>query len=266
MIESGTPQNQGGEFIDGVPVVVLHDAADDVHVFLRAIFDSSYFMPPPEPVYFAGVLAILRLSHKYDVGYLHRRALTHLSTEFYHPSVEEYIGSLSKIDHLQYPPSDGPTDAAKISRVFALVNAAHEIGALWLLPGHTTTPAPVNSRISCRRWMKGQTHTTFLHEPIKDCMEPTRCPVLRRSLRSWIFKSKLPFRLLISGQTYGGSPGGRSTLMAEAKFCPPCYEAGILNLKVALEDRWNRLPTYFGLPGWPELEAMREVAMRRGNS
>jgi hypothetical protein len=37
-----TPQNQGDEFIDGVPVVVLHDAADDVHVFLRAIFDSRY--------------------------------------------------------------------------------------------------------------------------------------------------------------------------------------------------------------------------------
>ncbi|KAJ7205333.1 hypothetical protein B0H12DRAFT_986526, partial [Mycena haematopus] len=82
MIESGAPGNQGDEFIDGIPVVVLHDAADDVEVFLRAIFDSSYFMPAPEPANFTDVLAILRLSHKYDVEYLQRRALRHLSDEF----------------------------------------------------------------------------------------------------------------------------------------------------------------------------------------
>jgi hypothetical protein len=245
-------------------------------------------MPPPEPVYFADVLAILRLSHKYDVGYLHRRALTHLSTEFYHPSVEEYIRSLSKIDHLQYPPSDGPTDAAKISRVFALVNAAHEVGALWLLPWayYDTCTRKFEDLMSAlderanahhvRTYFAGchnLIHATirvhsFLHEPIKDCMEPTRCPVLRRSLRSWIFKSKLPFRLFDFWADIWRKPGGpfHPDGGEEAKFCPPCYEAGILNLKVALEDRWNRLPTYFGLPGWPELEAMREVAMRRGNS
>ncbi|KAJ6481265.1 hypothetical protein C8R47DRAFT_594503 [Mycena vitilis] len=35
------------EMVDGSPVVPLHAAAAHVEVFLRAIFDSSYFMPPP---------------------------------------------------------------------------------------------------------------------------------------------------------------------------------------------------------------------------
>ncbi|KAJ7457722.1 hypothetical protein FB451DRAFT_1097886 [Mycena latifolia] len=71
------------ELVDASPVVsqALHDSADDVEVFLRAIFDSSYFMPPPETVSLQVVL-----SHKYDVEYLHRRALKHLASILFHLS------------------------------------------------------------------------------------------------------------------------------------------------------------------------------------
>ncbi|KAJ7631381.1 hypothetical protein DFH06DRAFT_1337791 [Mycena polygramma] len=71
------------EMVDGSPVVRLHDAAAHVEVFLRAIFDSSYFMPPPTKVELQEVLGILRLAHKYDVNYLFRRALQHLSTAYH---------------------------------------------------------------------------------------------------------------------------------------------------------------------------------------
>lgn len=36
------PPGDDTEFIDGSPVVRLHDSAADVEVFLRAIFDSKY--------------------------------------------------------------------------------------------------------------------------------------------------------------------------------------------------------------------------------
>ncbi|CAK5278278.1 unnamed protein product [Mycena citricolor] len=70
------------ETLEGTQVVVLHDRKDEVEVFLRAIFDSSFFMPPPAPVGYDAVLGILRLAHKYDVGYLLRRAVLHLETAF----------------------------------------------------------------------------------------------------------------------------------------------------------------------------------------
>ncbi|KAJ7159379.1 hypothetical protein C8R43DRAFT_881836 [Mycena crocata] len=69
------PQPTSGD----VEISELHDSAADVEVFLRAIFDSSFFMPAPEPIELSVVLGILRLSHKYDVQYLFRRALQHLA-------------------------------------------------------------------------------------------------------------------------------------------------------------------------------------------
>lgn len=94
-----------------------------------AYLQHSYFMPFPEPAFLNDILAILRLSHKYDVGYLHR-ALQHLSTDFYSASVEEYLEYEKKTSHLKYRSND----AEEISYDFAVINAAREVGALWLLP------------------------------------------------------------------------------------------------------------------------------------
>ncbi|KAJ6542518.1 hypothetical protein DFH09DRAFT_837970, partial [Mycena vulgaris] len=76
------PQTDGEEHIDGCPVVWLHDSATDVTHFLRAIFDSSFLEPPPAKTDLAAITGILRLSHKYDVQYLCRRALLHLDTGY----------------------------------------------------------------------------------------------------------------------------------------------------------------------------------------
>ncbi|KAJ7652646.1 hypothetical protein B0H17DRAFT_957806, partial [Mycena rosella] len=92
------PVDGDTELIDGSPVVTLHDSADDMEAFLRAIFDSSYFMPPPTSVGLDVILGILRLSHKYDVQYLHRRALEHLSVQYYRSSVHDYR-SIKVADH-----------------------------------------------------------------------------------------------------------------------------------------------------------------------
>ncbi|KAJ7089924.1 hypothetical protein C8R44DRAFT_544227, partial [Mycena epipterygia] len=120
------PQSASGgtELIDGSPVVTLHDSAADVEVLLRAIFDSSYFMPPPERARLEDVLGILRLSHKYDIQYLHRRALNHLSGLYFPPSVQAYRSP--RADHIVYGPGHLP--------LLSLINAATEVGALWLLP------------------------------------------------------------------------------------------------------------------------------------
>jgi hypothetical protein len=44
MIAFPQPAGDGVEQMDGCPVVRLHDSAQDVEVFLRAIFDSRYVL------------------------------------------------------------------------------------------------------------------------------------------------------------------------------------------------------------------------------
>ncbi|KAK2462900.1 hypothetical protein APHAL10511_005098 [Amanita phalloides] len=66
---------EGLEMMDGVPFLRLPDAERDVTHFFKAIFDSSYFAPYPGKTSFSIVASVLRLSHKYNVNFLQKRAL-----------------------------------------------------------------------------------------------------------------------------------------------------------------------------------------------
>ncbi|KAJ7112497.1 hypothetical protein C8R44DRAFT_741587 [Mycena epipterygia] len=50
------PTSDGDEMMNGSPAVCLHDSAAELEPFLRAILDSSYFMPPAAAVEFHSVL------------------------------------------------------------------------------------------------------------------------------------------------------------------------------------------------------------------
>ncbi|KAJ7652869.1 hypothetical protein DFH06DRAFT_1418621 [Mycena polygramma] len=108
--------------IDGCPVVRLHDSAADVTVFLRAIFDSGFFEPPPSKTDLATITGILRLAHKYDVQYLRRRALQHLDTG-YPTSLAVY-----EVSGAETFSSDGLDDSLRT------IQCASEVGAMWILP------------------------------------------------------------------------------------------------------------------------------------
>ncbi|KAJ7761196.1 hypothetical protein DFH07DRAFT_883716, partial [Mycena maculata] len=76
------PQPPDPELVDGCPLVSLPDPAPHVTVFLRAIFDSSFFGAFSAPTEYSIIVGCLRLSHKYEVDYLRRRALVHLSSGY----------------------------------------------------------------------------------------------------------------------------------------------------------------------------------------
>ncbi|THU75115.1 hypothetical protein K435DRAFT_707641, partial [Dendrothele bispora CBS 962.96] len=60
------------------PTVTLHDSPQDLTHFLKAIMDSQYFESPPHKTSVPIITGVLRLSTKYDVPYLRKRALMHL--------------------------------------------------------------------------------------------------------------------------------------------------------------------------------------------
>ncbi|KAF7350290.1 BTB domain-containing protein [Mycena venus] len=249
MIQLGTPGSQGDEATDGVPVVFMHDSADDVEKFFELVLIiPSYFMPFPEPAYISDVLAVLRLSHKYDVGYLHRRALQHLSVGYYSASVEEYMNKPVKC-HLKYRDKDQPaSDEARLTRDFALITAAHEVGALWLLPmtyyiacarnfEDILTSVEKGANESLVRTCLAGCHylsratirsNAFLAKSMENCLDSEQCLQLRRACLAGLVTTLgrvldvKPFEFW--ADTWPDLHPITGTL--RVKFCQPCYEAG----------------------------------------
>jgi hypothetical protein len=83
--------------------------------------DSS-FEPAPKPTTLTHVLGILRLSHKYDVRYLRRRALLHLETVY--PVTLEAYDRISTTATFNVAPQDH----------ILVARAAMQVEATWLVP------------------------------------------------------------------------------------------------------------------------------------
>ncbi|KAF7295799.1 hypothetical protein HMN09_01122800 [Mycena chlorophos] len=131
------PQDNGGlETFEGCPIVALPDEAQEVQSFLLAIYDSSYFMPPPQPFDILSLLGILRLAHKYDVEYLFKRALSHFDGVLYfddYPAFLQAAGGPGIMTPQAEPwrPQSQYTDPRLL---LAVVDALTQVEAQWLLP------------------------------------------------------------------------------------------------------------------------------------
>ncbi|KAJ7731793.1 hypothetical protein DFH07DRAFT_968610 [Mycena maculata] len=259
------------ELIDGSPVVSLHNSAADVEFLLRAIFDSSYFMPPPECVRLDVVLGILRLSHKYDIEYLRRRALSHLSPGYYFTSVEQYRART--MANILYNSDNRTLDH------LSLIEAATEVGALWLLPiayycasvtGSDTLGGMIESGNSGRSVHKCGTTlpdlilgnvsvSRFLSMPSTgECQHEEACNQFRFLVLSNVFFEQINLGSLVFPLEFWDEAMWR---VMGTKMCSPCHNASRASHTAALEAFWDRLPTMYGLPPWTELETMRSVTM-----
>ncbi|KAJ7731807.1 hypothetical protein DFH07DRAFT_1065663 [Mycena maculata] len=265
------PQPSGDtELIDGSPVVSLHDSAADVEVLLRAIFDSSYFMPPPERVRLDVTLGILRLSHKYDIEYLYRRALSHLSLDYCFTSAEQYRARPTS-GHVLFDSDD------RILAHLPLIEAATEVGALWLLPiayYYTSVtgrdalrdtiplPASENTVQKCitafADLILGNTSVSrFLSmSSTAECENEGVCNKFRLNLLSVVF-----FQMQVTLHPLDNTWDEQAWRIMGEKMCSPCLNASRANHTAALETFWDRLPSIYGLPPWTELETMRSAAM-----
>ncbi|KAJ6592215.1 hypothetical protein DFH09DRAFT_1025124 [Mycena vulgaris] len=107
------PPSADTESMDEYPVVKLHDDAYELEVFLKVIFDSRKLCNSLGTVtsLFADIIGILRLSHKYDVPYLRRCTLQHLSI-VYPTSLFDY---------------DARADNDKVGGLWLLAVAYHDV-------------------------------------------------------------------------------------------------------------------------------------------
>ncbi|KAJ7494257.1 hypothetical protein B0H11DRAFT_2392461 [Mycena galericulata] len=134
-----SPQPPDAEAIDGCPVVRLHDSAADVTCFLKAIFDSSFFEPYPAVTDLSTVVSVLRLSNKYSVDYLRRRALAHLSSRF--------DMTLSEYDSDARSSMSDCNSGWELGAVVLSIQTAREANALWILPSAFYSIAAANDEL-----------------------------------------------------------------------------------------------------------------------
>ncbi|KAJ7186555.1 hypothetical protein C8R46DRAFT_1341934 [Mycena filopes] len=264
------PQPAAGENpqIEGCPVVDLPDSAEEVEVFLRAIFDSSYFMPAPAPFEPSAVLGILRLSHKYDVQYLFRRALNHLAIDGWYRTAYDKPGK----DHLLDTTGGSPVIALSI------VGVAHEVGAHWLLPSAYYFAATYSAQ-ELLPFVEGKmgryallslaarSHLVRGAVTIRQCLASADpCPTSEEVCKDARIAGLSDLLNDLADTEwvhpiYQASAGTTLTRLEANGMCDACCKSMKNQLSAAATTFWHGVPGIFGLQSWAELAQMERAAM-----
>ncbi|KAJ7159993.1 hypothetical protein C8R43DRAFT_1064067 [Mycena crocata] len=265
------PLPTDAEMMDGCPFVRLPDSAPDVTVFLKALYYYDFFEPHPAPATFDTISGVLRMSHKYEVGPLRKRALTHLCS--YHPTTLHEWEELGEAS---------PWHKELAARChFPLLALARQLSLDWMLPiafyraCQVATPAKIiegfqGSELDSKdkiRWIAGskQLETNaingvvdFLWTPmvIDGCTSPQQCTddrvSLRRAVGIYLEYKDLPATIAL--ELWPQSNWERLNV------CDVCLSAMKESHKEAMQTLWDELPEIFDLPAWSVLEAMRATA------
>ncbi|KAJ6496235.1 hypothetical protein C8R45DRAFT_985361 [Mycena sanguinolenta] len=256
--------NEMSDTIDGSPVIRLHDDPVEVEAFLRAIFDSSYFMPPPNEVEFSELLGILQLAHKYDVGYLYKRAISHLETLY--PFELTSVGSVE----------DSTISNADWDIELRSLDVFHQVGATWLLP--FAYHSVVEYRLTDRDWGEcpaarkemifhmctfQRSATDRLYNaltPASQCPSKNTCNLAKFS---FLKRRRWPDDISLA---YIQAPLRDASAFRDKPFlfrdlCPSCADVSGLHYDTVRAQIWSELPANCGLESWDVLLEQRKAAL-----
>ncbi|KAJ7473137.1 hypothetical protein B0H11DRAFT_1343008 [Mycena galericulata] len=266
------PQPIYEETFEDCPMVNLPDDPTDTTLFLRAIFDSEFFEPYPAETDFETIHGVLRLSDKYLVDYLRRRALLHLSSR-YPTQLAAWMGT---------SPASWSVES---DQIIPVINLAREVSALWILPAvfyslcistphnfaflskgvmfrnHTVSLQPKDLEIflegSYAQRECASAVLQFLWHPenIQHCLSASRCYSGRCAERKYREGTlyQLGYRPL---ELWG--EGDWSQL--PPTICSTCIRAMKTTHEQAIQSFWDDLPRKYGLPCWEDLEQMKDAA------
>ncbi|KAJ7886371.1 hypothetical protein B0H14DRAFT_3730600 [Mycena olivaceomarginata] len=273
-VSDGDEMADSDDFVDGSPVIRLHDSPKEAEAFLRAIFDSRYayrylwfyFMPPPYKIDLYEVLGILRLAHKYDVGYLYKRAVCYLETIF--PIELNQLEVLNSTIVQHHPGFHGSGFCALLHMIGARwllpsITVFHEVGATWLLPYayHSAAETRVEELDQCPAARKEilfrlhalQTQATerLFHAltSVSECSSSESCNLSKFKFlkRRGDPKGRIDQRPLWAGWTF------RNRKELEAGLCRNCSLRARGQYDEVRAEIWDELPTNCGLGKWEVL-------------
>ncbi|KAJ7663269.1 hypothetical protein DFH06DRAFT_346759 [Mycena polygramma] len=259
------PQPRDAETMDGCAVVNIPDAAADATVFFRAIFDSSFFEAYPASTTPEVLAGVLRLSSKYEVEHLRRRALVHLSSQF-PTKLEDW----DRFEHEEAESDDLPP----------LIELARQSRAPWILPTvfyllgsevshHLPTVLHGDQQLSdadqifyvLGSSLQRETMRTvmrFLHDPatVPGCMSIARCTPAKLCALTEVSDDCDNYPGICPLDIW--APADWVRLSALCEVCLPALHA--LH-EQARQNLWDRIPQMYGLPPWAELEKLKQAAI-----
>ncbi|THH16405.1 hypothetical protein EUX98_g9303 [Antrodiella citrinella] len=116
----------GDEWFEGCPVVVLFDPADHLEGFLKGLYDPSYVITVNDNRSLCLAVGVLELSTKYETSDLRERVIGSLAV-VYPPTLKEYRTRWSAW-------SRDPKEIFRLHNIALVANAARTTNALALLP------------------------------------------------------------------------------------------------------------------------------------
>ncbi|KAF5347591.1 hypothetical protein D9756_010707 [Leucocoprinus leucothites] len=269
------PPLEGNFTHDNCPVVRIYDSTQDVRFFLNAIFDSGYFEAPPAQTEFCIVAGVLRLSTKYDVQYLRRRALQHLAATF-----PTSLDAWHKRDKTRtIPPVDNTP--------FAALQLAREFDLPWIIPS-------IMYCISSHPLIKSIEGADFCGQKLRLTSDDQRCALLGRE-KLLMMQNRYSVGLSQSPPEGGSGSAeegekcqgdGKCTVtrqkipeiitawtvacyldfyrehqyLIDNGFCKTCHPAFLQRQRALAEEMWSALPFIFGLDDWMDLDRHKEKA------
>ncbi|KAJ6606001.1 hypothetical protein DFH09DRAFT_56 [Mycena vulgaris] len=275
------PQPPDAETSHGCPIVRLHDSPDDISVFLRAIFDSEFFMPYPAPTTFETVAGILRLSNKYGVDYLRRRALAHLSS--FYPTKLSDVDAGEERDASAWKKPSWDDDSVPIH--VAAIELAREVDAPWIVPyafyraatvrgadsvhdalrptvpeGWDTTLSADDQKSFIYGYLaQGRSVVTdilrFLYHPtsVEGCTDREECLSERLDAFEYL-------RGTLATPTNPLVAWGEDD-WSSVEICPTCLTSLVETHRQARQAFWDKLPEIYGQPGWEKLDNLKAAAI-----
>lgn len=252
--QTSTPLDS--DLMDGCIVTQLPDAAEDIRCFFLAIgYDASFFEPPPTPTPLSVVLAIARMSHKYDVPFLRRRALSHLShrcpttlRDFFTVHVEGKNSFLGE--------------------EFEVLRAALKIDPSWVLPYQflITHFTELETLLATQQWKDLEVEIQAMCHVKWRCIEShsRRCIAqLLSKLLSDLCATCAALSVQIQRAAVGClsedipmflSPG---IIKGTTGCCPECLLGTYKTFADAYGSFWDALPETLGMPRWDILETKK---------
>ncbi|KAJ4477208.1 hypothetical protein J3R30DRAFT_3483321 [Lentinula aciculospora] len=258
------PQPTGNE---NVPSVRLFDSTEDLTWFLKAILDPEFFEPPPSQTDLSIVGGILRLSRKYDVQFLRKRALLHVQSTY--PS--NLNAWKRRETHRSIPPIDNSP--------FAILPLVREFELDWALPAvlyclcsyditqivdgvnFKTQPITLDEEDK-RKVLIGRAELVHLQTklsfaclrstPHPDCPSPVDCAEQFRKWLNHVSSWNIADPLDYLDENW-------DTL--EGDLCLACFTRLKSDTEETQREIWGQLPQIFGLPLWAELKELEGQAM-----
>ena len=234
-----------------------------------------FFERPPAETSYDVVLAILKLSTKYEVAYLRKRALAHLCLS-YPLSLDQW----NRRQEVSTLAAELEVDAwpGSTSKTLKVIEVAKKLDIPWILPAayYDCSTASLELLLNYSKWNDGSidldtknsiligyhkqatsTHSKMLEflycDPLDNCMQKEVCGEERRrfygATQQWSITK--PLEVMVDGdwECYLGD------------LCELCLGVSKVLFEKARKEFWERLPEIYGLPKWEVLVGKYEEAV-----